>query len=135
MGASVGLIQGQIPPSDIVIMSDFNVHNSSWLKNSNKWDTRQNGENFSIIYDLLQLVYFPARVPDISGRSANILGLLLTNNEDGFRISSSRPLEMSIISWYQPLAFTRLIHKKNVPRNLEPYGTIDLQTGRLKYGS
>ena len=71
-----------INPSAIVfVFEDFNVHHKDWLTYSSGTD--QPGElcyNFSISYDLTQMVNFPTRIPDYDSHSPALSDLFISSD-------------------------------------------------------
>lgn len=54
------------PSSEVILLGDFNVHNSNWLKYSKGPDAGgRAAENFAISRNLTQLIDVPTRIPDI----------------------------------------------------------------------
>ncbi len=73
------------PSSEIIIVGDFNVHNTDWLACSSHTD--QAGiaaEIFAITNSLSQLVDVSTRMPDRPGDFANTLDLFLTSDPIGY---------------------------------------------------
>ena len=80
LSKSIESILQSSPSSEIIILGDFNVHNTSWLKHSSSTDAAgSEAEVFSILNDLTQLVTSPTRIPDRPGDHPNTLDLFLTN--------------------------------------------------------
>ena len=67
------------PSANIHICGDFNVHHEEWLVHSNKTDpVGRYCHNFSVAYELTQIIDSPTHVPDIIGQYHNLLDLYLT---------------------------------------------------------
>ena len=67
--------------ANVFVFGDFNVHHKDWLTYSGGTD--RSGElcyNFSISYDLTQIVNFPTRIPDCDSHSPALLGLFLSSD-------------------------------------------------------
>ena len=79
---SIETITLQSPRSEIIVLGDFNIHNSDWLSySSNVTDPAgREAEAFAIVNDLTQVISEPTRVPDRAGEKANALDLFLTSN-------------------------------------------------------
>ena len=79
---SIETITLQSPRSEIIVLGNFNVHNSDWLTFSSNVTNPagREAEAFAIINDLTQVISEPTRVPDCAGDKANSLDLLLTSN-------------------------------------------------------
>ena len=95
--ASIEHITQHNPSSEIVILGDFNIHNSDWLTHSTHSDASGiECEAFSILNDLSQLVNDPTRVPDRPNQAANTLDLFLTSKPSIYSaLSVSDPLGSS----------------------------------------
>ena len=75
----VDKIYNDHPSASIHICGDFNVHHEEWLVHSNK--TTPEGRichDFSVAYELTQIVDKPTRIPDNIQHFPNILDLFLT---------------------------------------------------------
>ena len=69
------------PSANVFVFGDFNIHHKDWLTYSGGTD--QPGKlcyNFSISYDLTQMVNFPTRIPDCDSCSPVLLGLLISSD-------------------------------------------------------
>ena len=96
LAAQIDSISSTYPDSQIILLGDFNVHNSDWLRYSGMTNAAgREAEAFAISHDLSQLVTFPTRIPDIASQSANTLDLFLTSDPENFSISPSAPLGKS----------------------------------------
>lgn len=113
----VDWIQVNYPSSEIVILGDFNVHNSNWLAHSNKTDEAgRQAEAFAISCNLTQLVDCPTRVPTNPMDFRNTLDLYLSSEPDSYVINSNGPLGNSdhvLISVSCPLTAEKLVQPKN----------------------
>lgn len=100
-------INSKYPNSQIILLGDFNVHNTAWLQHSgNTSAAGREAEAFAISHDLSQLVTFPTRIPDITSQSANTLDLFLTTDPENFAIAFPRPWENPItVSSKPPVPF------------------------------
>ena len=68
------------PSANINIFGDFNVHHIPWLTHSNRTDNvGVDCYNFSIAYELSQIISFPTRIPDSPNQFASLLDLFLTS--------------------------------------------------------
>ncbi len=73
------------PLSEIIVLGDFNVHNSSWLSHSFSTDTAgREAEQFSILNCFSQLVCGPTRIPDNGTDHPQTLDLFLSNKSDNY---------------------------------------------------
>nr|CAI5833153.1 unnamed protein product [Callosobruchus analis] len=83
-------------PPKIVFLGDFNVHNSYWLKHSNKTDDEgREAEAFAISCGLKQIVKEPTRIPSRHGDFASLLDLYLTTTPTIHTVNVSAPLGLS----------------------------------------
>ena len=82
LSKSIKAITLQSPRSEIILLGDFNVHNSDWLSYSSNVTNPggRDAEVFAIVNDLTQVISEPTRVPDRAGDKANTLDLFLTSN-------------------------------------------------------
>ena len=72
----------QSPRSEIIVLGDFNIHNSDWLSYSSNVTNPacREAEAFDIVNDLTQVISEPTRVLDRALAKANTLDLFLTAN-------------------------------------------------------
>ena len=82
LSKSIEAITLQSPRSEIIVLGDFNIHNSDWLSYSSNVTNPadREAEAFAIVNDLTQVISEPTRVPDRAGDKANTLDLFLTSN-------------------------------------------------------
>ena len=82
LSKSIETITLQSPRSEIIVLGDFNIHNSDWLSYSSNVTNHagREAEAFAIVNDLTQVISEPTRVPDRAGDKANTLHLFLTSN-------------------------------------------------------
>ena len=82
LSKSIETITLQSPRSEIIVLGDFNIHNSDWLSYSSNVTNPagREAEAFSIVNDLTQVISEPTRVPDRAGDKANTLDLFLTSS-------------------------------------------------------
>ena len=82
LSKSIETITLQSPRSEIIVLGDFNIHNSEWLSYSSNVTNPagREAEAFAIVNDLTQVISEPTRVPDCAGDKANTLDLFLTSN-------------------------------------------------------
>ena len=82
LSTSIDAITLQFPRSEIIILGDFNVHNSDWLVYSSNITNPagRDAEAFAIVNDLTQLISEPTRIPYRSRDKANTLDSFLTSN-------------------------------------------------------
>ena len=69
------------PSANVFLFQDFNTHHKDWLTYSGGTD--QPDElcyNFSISYDLTQMVNFPTRIPDCDSHSPALLDFFLSSD-------------------------------------------------------
>lgn len=93
LGDKVDWIEAQHPTAEIILLGDFNAHNSNWLRHSNKTDEAgRQAETFAISRNLAQLIDEPTRIPDHPTDSSNTLDLFLTSVPDGFGVEVLAPL-------------------------------------------
>ena len=95
------------PNAEIVLMGDFNVHNSDWLPSSRITDSAGSElERFCVLNNFEQLVKGPTRIPDRAGDFASTLDLFLSTNADSYLDSViSAPIGSSdhnLISLFRP---------------------------------
>ena len=85
------------PDAEVVLLGDFNVHNSNWLSCSRSTDSAGlELESFCILNSFDQLVSGPTRIPDRSGDFASTLDLFLTTNSDSYQdVEVSAPIGTS----------------------------------------
>ena len=68
------------PSAKINVFGDFNVHHVQWLTHSNHTDNvGVECFNFSLAYELKQIIPFPTRVPDTANHFPSLLDLFLTS--------------------------------------------------------
>ena len=82
LSKSIETITLQSPRSEILVLGDFNIHNSDWLSYSSNVTSPagREAEAFAIVNDLTQVISEPTRVPDRAGDKSNTLDLFLTSN-------------------------------------------------------
>nr|CAI5856361.1 unnamed protein product [Callosobruchus analis] len=96
LSATVDMLQSDHPNSEIVFLGVFNVHNSYWLKHSNKTDDEgREAEAFAISCGLEQIVKEPTRIPSCHGDFASLLDLYLTTTPTFYTVKVSPPLGLS----------------------------------------
>ena len=89
----IELINSALSKSQIILLGDFNVHNSAWLQYSGITNAAdREAEAFTTSHDLTQLLIFPTNISDRSSQSAYTLDPFLTSDPENFSISSSAPL-------------------------------------------
>ncbi|KAL3279165.1 hypothetical protein HHI36_016679 [Cryptolaemus montrouzieri] len=75
----------------VAVLGDFNVHNTTWLKHSNKTDDAgHEADSFAITYGLEQMVMDSSHIPDVEVQFASTLDLFLTSNPDPYTVKVSR---------------------------------------------
>ena len=100
LSKSIETITLQSPRSEIIVLGDFNIHNSDWLSYSSNVTNPagREAEAFAIVNELTQVISEPTRVPDRAGDKANIFDLFLTSNSSIYSPPTvSSPLGNSII--------------------------------------
>ena len=82
LSKSIETITLQSPRSEIIVLGDFNIHNSGWLPYSSNVTNPagREAEAFAIVNDLTQIISEPTRAPDRAGDKANTLDLFLISN-------------------------------------------------------
>ena len=82
LSKSIETITLQSPRSEIILLGDFNIHNSDWLSYSSNVTNPagREAEAFAIVNDLTQVISEPSRFPDRAGDKANTFDLFLTSN-------------------------------------------------------
>ena len=82
LSKSIETITLQSPRFEIIVLGDFNIHNSNWLSYSSNVTNPagREAEAFAIVNDLTQVISEPTRVPDRAGDKANTLDLFFTSN-------------------------------------------------------
>ena len=77
LSKSIETITLQSPRSAIIVLGDFNIHNSDWLSHSSNVTNPagREAEAFAIFNYLRQVISEPTRVPDRAGDKANTLDL------------------------------------------------------------
>ena len=84
------------PSANICVFGDFNVHHIPWLVHSNHTDVVGiECFNFSVAYNLTQIVSSPTRIPDAPGQFPSLLDLYLTSDPDSSSASVLPPLGKS----------------------------------------
>ena len=70
------------PRSEIIVLGDFNVHNSDWLSYSSSVTNPAglDAEAFALVNDLTQVILETTGVPDRAGDKVNTLDLFLTSD-------------------------------------------------------
>ena len=91
LSKSIETITLKSPRSEIIVLGDFNIHNSDWLSYSSNVanPAGREAEAFAIVNDLSQVISEPTRVPDRAGDKANTLDLFLTYNPSIYFSSQS----------------------------------------------
>ena len=77
----------------VFVFGDFNVHHKGWLIYSGRTD--RFGElcyNFSVSYDITQMVNFPTPIPGCDFRSPALVDLFLFSNASIYSIVAFLPL-------------------------------------------
>ena len=82
LSKSIETITLQSPRSEIIVLGDFNTHNSDWLSYSSNVTNPagREAEAFAMVNDLTQVISEPTRVPHCAGDKANTIDLFLTSN-------------------------------------------------------
>ena len=82
LSKSVETITLQSPRSEIIVLGDFNVHNSDWFSYSSNVTNPAGwaAEVYAIVDDLTQVVSEPTCVHDRAGDKANALDIFLISN-------------------------------------------------------
>ena len=82
LSKSIETITLQSPRSEIIVLGDFNIHNSGWLSYSSSVTNPagREAEAFAIVNDLTQVISEPTRVPGRAEGKANNIDLFLTSN-------------------------------------------------------
>ena len=82
LSKSIETIALQSPLFEIIVLGDFNVHNSDWLSYSSNVTNPggRDAEAFAIVNDLTQVISKPTHGPDRARDEANTLDLFLTSN-------------------------------------------------------
>ena len=85
LSKSIETITLQSPRSEIIVLGDFNVHNSVWLSYSSNVTNPAGleAEAFAIVNDLTQIISEPTRVPDRARDKANTFFIFLISNHSG----------------------------------------------------
>ena len=110
------------PSANIHICGDFNVHNVEWLAHSNKTDDEGRFcHDFSIAYDLTQIVNEPTRVPDSDSQYASLLDLFLTTCPELCSSSVLSPLGSSDHSVVSVKIKTKCYKSSDVPLHRTVY--------------
>ena len=93
LSEKVDWIQANCPSSEVIILGDFNVHNSDWLVHSNRTDeVGRRAEAFAISCNLSQMVDCPTRVPSNPSDFQNLLDLYLTSEPVKYKMKAHAPL-------------------------------------------
>ena len=81
LSKAIETITLQSPRSEIIVLGDFNIHNSDWLSYSSNVTNPagREAEAFAIVNDLTQVISEPTRVPDRAGEKANPPDIFLTS--------------------------------------------------------
>ena len=73
------------PSANVFVFGDFNVHHKDWLTYSGRTDGPSKAcYNFSISYDITQMVNFPTWIPDCDSHSPSFLWIYFFGLYDGF---------------------------------------------------
>ena len=89
----IDLILKDNPNANFHLCGDFNVHHKQWLIHSNKTDKEGSHlYDFSIAYNLTQIVKEPTRVPDRPNEFPSLLDLFITSIPDKYSPFVSSPL-------------------------------------------
>ena len=92
IASQIDKIQLDYPSANIHVCGDFNVHHKEWLVHSNKTDPEgRHCHDFSVAYELTQIIDAPTRVPDVAGHYPNLLDLFLTSCPDRCTHTVSSP--------------------------------------------
>lgn len=82
--------------ASIHICGDFNIHHKEWLVHSNITEEEwKYCHDFSIAYELTQVVGKPIRVPDTTGHHANVLELFFASCPDQYSVEVLPPVNTS----------------------------------------
>ena len=82
--------------ANICIFRDINVHHIPWLVHSNRTDAAGiKCFNFSVAYDLTQVVKFSTRVPDTPGQFPSLIDLYLMSDPNSSTATKLEPLGTS----------------------------------------
>ena len=96
IGSQIDKILVSYPSANIHICGDFNIHHEKWLVYSNKTDPEgRYCYDFSVAYELTQIIDSPTHVPDIIDQYHNLLDLYLTTCPDLCTATVSSPLGRS----------------------------------------
>ena len=96
IASQIDKILANHPSANIHICGDFNVHHEEWLVHSNKTDTEgRHCHDFSVAYELSQIIDSPTHIPDVVGQYPNLLDLYLTTCPDVCSSYVSSPLGRS----------------------------------------
>ncbi|KAL3274774.1 hypothetical protein HHI36_019559 [Cryptolaemus montrouzieri] len=89
LGDKVDSIQTHHPVAEIIVLGDFNVHNTNWLRHSNRTDDAgRPAEILAISHILTQLVYEPTRIPDHPTRTPWICFLISDPDDFGVKTNN-----------------------------------------------
>ena len=84
------------PSANINVFGDFNIHHVQWLTHSNHTDNvGVECFNFSLAYELKQIIPFPTRVLDTANHFPSLLDLFLTYVPEFFTPTRLPPLGSS----------------------------------------
>ncbi len=95
------------PSCEIILLGDFNVHNTDWLPYSFSTDAAgRAAQQFTNLNGLTQLINEPTRIPDRDGDRSQLLDLFLTTHPDNYSTEVASPLGTSdhcLIQIYYPV--------------------------------
>ena len=93
---SISKILESYPDSEIIVVGDFNIHNSNWLHHSSH--TSREGL-FVMLFaennNLKQLVKEPTYFPNVERQCQNILDLFMTSDPEKYEVHNLAPLGIS----------------------------------------
>lgn len=121
----------KFPLTSVHICSDFNIHHKDWLVHSNK--TGKEGRyygDFSIAYELTQIIEELTPVPNVMWQQANLFNLFLTYCTDECLAkvlptigTSDHSLSSQCPNWFQT---------NDIPRFTVLYNVFSLCKGKLE---
>ena len=83
------------PHAEVLILGDFNVHNTEWLGSATTDVGGTEAHSFSALNEMEQIIKHPTRVPDRHDHASNILDLFFTSDPSHYSYSISAPLGSS----------------------------------------
>ena len=79
LSSKVDEINSKYPTSELIIVGDFNVHHSDWLRSSSTDDEGKHAKFFAASHNLSQIVNQPTFIPHSRNHASNLLDLCLTS--------------------------------------------------------